>query len=268
MSPPSRRTEVLTPADEGWQPLRPRTLVDMVIDAIMAAAARGVLLPGDRVVESELGQKLGVSRVPVREALRILESQGVVVNEPYKGIRLTPYTPERMDNLIEARIALETAAAEKAIRLGRNKADGIAMLERYIGELELMRARDDAYGFASADTGFHRALLFLGGNDVLCELWEGLARQVTIFFGLSTLDKSMAAIVEEHQALVQVFRSGDPQAVARALEEHIGVQTHAVDYPGIIARRRAELDERSACRSGLVTNERRPRPGAVKRGLL
>ena len=246
MSPPSRRTEAArTPPDEVWQPLRPRTLVDMVIDATMAAAARGRLLPGDRIIESELAQKLGVSRVPVREALRILESQGVVVNEPYKGIRLTPFTPERLDNLIEARIALETSAASRAIRLGRNDSDGIAALERCIGELELMGARSDAYGFASADTGFHRTLLLLGGNDVLSELWEGLARQATIVFGLSTLDKPMVDIVDEHRALIAVFRSGDTQAVARALEEHIGVQTQAVDYPGIIARRRAELDRES-----------------------
>jgi DNA-binding GntR family transcriptional regulator len=242
MSLPPRRTGARIPADEDWRPLRPRTLVDMVIDAIMAAAARGVLLPGDRVVESELGQKLGVSRVPVREALRILESQGVVVNEPYKGIRLTPYTPERLDNVIEARVALETSAACRAIRLGRNDSGGLALLERCIEELELMRVRSDAYGFASADTDFHRALLSLSGNDVLCGLWEGLARQVTIFFGLSTLDKSMAAIVDEHRALLRAFRSGDPQAMARALDEHISVQTHAVDYLGIIARRRAELD--------------------------
>ena len=243
MNPPRRPAKAArTPADNGWQTLRPRTLVDMVVEAIMDAAVRGRLLPGDRVVESELGQKLGVSRVPVREALRILESQGVVINEPYKGIRLTPYTPQRLDNLIEARIALETSAASRAIRIGRNGAEGMAALERCIYELELMQARNDAYGFANADTDFHRTLLSLGGNDVLCELWEGLARQVTIFFGLSTLDKKMDAIVEEHRAFIRIFRSGDLPDVARALNEHISVQTHAVDFAAIIARRRAELD--------------------------
>jgi DNA-binding GntR family transcriptional regulator len=238
----SRRAAAPLPTDEGWQPIRPRTLVDMVIEALMSGAVRGLILPGDRIVESDLAQRLGVSRVPVREALRILESQGIVINEPYKGIRLMSYSPERLDHIIEARVALETSAAGRAIRLGRNDEEGIAVLQRCIDEMELMQARGDAYGFASADTGFHRALLGLSGNVVLCELWEALSRQVTIFFGLSTLGKSMSDIVDEHRTLIAAFQAGDPAAMGQALHDHISVQAHAVDYSGIIGRRRAELD--------------------------
>jgi DNA-binding GntR family transcriptional regulator len=208
-------------AEEGWQPIRPRTLVDMVIEALMSGAMRGLILPGDRIVESDVAQRLGVSRVPVREALRVLESQGIVINEPYKGIRLMPYSPERLDHLIEARVALETSAAGRAIRLGRNGEEGIAVLQRCIDEMELLQTRGDAYGFASADTGFHRALLGLSGNVVLCELWEGLSRQVTIFFGLSTLGKPMGDIVDEHRTLIAAFRAGDPAAMGQALDDHI-----------------------------------------------
>ncbi len=230
-------------AEEGWQPIRPRTLVDMVIEALMSGAMRGLILPGDRIVESDVAQRLGVSRVPVREALRVLESQGIVINEPYKGIRLMPYSPERLDHLIEARVALETSAAGRAIRLGRNGEEGIAVLQRCIDEMELLQTRGDAYGFASADTGFHRALLGLSGNVVLCELWEGLSRQVTIFFGLSTLGKPMGDIVDEHRTLIAAFRAGDPAAMGQALDDHISAEAHAVDYGGIIEQRRAELDQ-------------------------
>ncbi|MCS5874512.1 GntR family transcriptional regulator [Klebsiella pneumoniae subsp. pneumoniae] len=59
-----------------WTPLRARTLVDDAVDAIVAAAARGMLLPGDRIVETDIASKLNISRIPVREALRLLESQG------------------------------------------------------------------------------------------------------------------------------------------------------------------------------------------------
>ena len=109
----------LAPAP-GFVKLQPRTLVHQVIDALVAGASEGLILPGDRIVEADLALQLGVSRVPVREALRVLESQGVVVNEPYKGIRLTPVTPERIDQLIEVRVALETTAAKRAIRRGYN----------------------------------------------------------------------------------------------------------------------------------------------------
>ncbi|MDF2812938.1 MAG: GntR family transcriptional regulator [Microvirga sp.] len=228
--------------ESGWQPLRPRTLVDAVIDEVVAAAASSRILPGDRIVESDLAQGLGVSRVPVREALRILESQGLVVNEPYKGIRLRTVTQERIDHLIEARVALETAAAVRAIVAGRNDRKAVKILNRHIDVLELMGARQDAYGFASADTDFHRALCQFSGNEVVCDLWEMLSRQLTIIVGLSTLGKAMADIVDEHRKLVSVFASGDVEGMTKALDDHINVQTHALDFLAIIERRRAERD--------------------------
>src|SRR5215204_4871113 len=73
-------------------PVQPRTMVEQAAEAIVAAAARGVFLPGDRLVEAEIARDLGISRVPVREALRLLESQGIVVGTPYKGMRLMQVT--------------------------------------------------------------------------------------------------------------------------------------------------------------------------------
>jgi DNA-binding GntR family transcriptional regulator len=217
--------------------------VDRVIDALIAGAARGLVLPGDRIVETDVAQRLGISRVPVREALRILESQGVVVNEPYKGIRLAPVTPQRIDDLIEARIALETTAAIRAMRNGRNRKADIAALGRVVDELELMSVRHDAYGFAQADAAYHRALVALSGNAVLSELWETLSRQLTIIFGLSTFGKAMPDIVEEHRVLSIVLQSGDEDAIARELNDHISVQTHLVDLSGIVDRRRSEREQ-------------------------
>jgi DNA-binding GntR family transcriptional regulator len=220
--------------------LQPRTLVHQVIDALVAGASEGIILPGDRIIETELALQLGVSRVPVREALRVLESQGIVVNEPYKGIRLTPVTPERIDQLIEVRVALETTAAVRAMRLGRNDAAHVAVLETIVQEMDTMAARNDIFGFATADTNFHRSLLGFAGNSVLSDMWEMLARQMTIIFGLSTLGKPMVAIVQEHRTLIDVFRSGDAQDMAREINEHIDVEIHKVDLEKIIARRRSQ----------------------------
>lgn len=220
--------------------LQPRTLVHQVIDALVAGASEGLLLPGDRIVETELAAQLGVSRVPVREALRVLESQGIVVNEPYKGIRLTPVTPQRIDQLIEVRVALETTAALAAMRQGRNGAEQLAELERIVQEMETMAARNDVFGFATADTSFHRSFCGFAGNTVLSDMWEMLARQMTIIFGLSALGKPMADIVEEHRTLIRVFGSGDAADMAHAISEHIDVEIHKVDLENIIARRRSE----------------------------
>ena len=214
------------PLPQTFLKLQPRTLVHQVIDALVAGAAEGLLLPGDRIIEADLADQLGVSRVPVREALRVLESQGVVVNEPYKGIRLTPVSPERIDQLIEVRVALETTAATRAIRLKRNDAEHLQQLESIVHDMETMAERNDVFGFATADTAFHRTLCSYAGNAVLSDMWEMLARQMTIIFGLSALGKPMEAIVEEHWELIDV-------------------EIHKVDLEKIIAERRAETQRRS-----------------------
>ena len=223
-----------------WQRLRPRTLVDQAVEAIVAGAARGLILPGDRIVETEVARALGISRVPVREALRLLESQGVVTSTPYRGIRLMEVSPERIEQVVDVRLALEVRAAVAAIRLGRHRDSAISDLVRALEELSLMAARRDAYGLAAADTTFHRTLCRLGGNAVLCMLWESLARQLTVIVGLSTLGKSMRRIIAEHQTLIEAFRRGDPAELERALEEHIGWQNREVDYQRLVAERRGQ----------------------------
>lgn len=220
--------------------LQPRTLVHQVIDALVAGASEGLILPGDRIVESELALQLGVSRVPVREALRVLESQGVVVNEPYRGIRLTPVTHERIDQLIEVRVALETTAAIRSIRLGQNNAAHVATLQAIVDEMEAMAHSNDVFGFATADTSFHRTFCGFAANAVLSDMWEMLARQMTIIFGLSALGKPMAAIVEEHRGLIKVFGSGNVGAMANEINEHIDVEIHKVNLENIIAKRRSQ----------------------------
>jgi DNA-binding GntR family transcriptional regulator len=224
------------------KPVRRRTLVDQVVEAIVAAAARGVILPGDRIVETEIAQELNMSRVPVREALRLLESQGLVVSSPYKGVRLNPVTRARLDQLSEVRVALEKAAARRAVMLGRNKGASLASLERKTEALERMAARRDSYGIASADAEFHRELCRLSDNDVLCSVWETLARQLTIIVGLSTLSKPMEGIVAEHRALLNAFSRGRLSELDRALDEHIRTQNDALDFEAIIEERRRLRD--------------------------
>jgi DNA-binding GntR family transcriptional regulator len=221
--------------------LQPRTLVHQVIDALVAGASEGLILPGDRIIETELAAQLGVSRVPVREALRVLESQGIVVNEPYKGIRLTPVTAQRIDQLIEVRVALETTAAASAIRLGHNGPAQVQELEQIVRDMAAMAERNDVFGFATADTSFHRTFCGFAGNTVLSDMWEMLARQMTIIFGLSALGKLMADIVDEHRTLIQVFASGNAADMARAINDHIDVEIHKVDLENIIAKRRSEV---------------------------
>jgi DNA-binding GntR family transcriptional regulator len=243
---------LLAALEEGpeWERVRPRTLVSQAMDAIVTAAARGVILPGDRIVETDIARALGISRVPIREALRLLESQGVVISEPYRGMRLMPLTGDRLEKVIEVRVVLETVAARRAIALGRNSGNALRALSHAVDELELMAIRRDLSGLAHADASFHRELCRLSGNEVLCSIWEPVALQMTITVGLSALGKPMQGIVEEHRLLLEAFRSGEAERLDNAIEEHIRVQTDAVDFERIIAERR-DLRARRELESGV-----------------
>lgn len=224
--------------DNNWSAARPRTLVDHAVDAILSAASRGLILPGDRIAEPELVAKLGMSRVPIREALRILESQGIVTSEPYKGIRLMEISHQRLEQIIDVRVPLETLACRRAIEAGRNGAEQLNLLYQGVAQMQTMMQNNDVYGFASADTDFHRTLCSFAHNPVLSNLWESIARQLTVIFGLSTMGKSMSDIIEEHQRLINVFADGDIAKISDEVENHIRIQALDVDYETLITQRR------------------------------
>ena len=137
-------------------------------------------------------------------------------------------------------MALETAALTRAIRLGRNDRASIDALQSIVDDMKARAAANDVYGFATADTQFHRVLTNFAGNAVLSDMWEMLSRQMTIIFGLSALGKPMLDIVEEHNTLITVFQSGHVADMAQAISDHIDVEIHKVDLENIIARRRSE----------------------------
>ena len=138
---------------------------------------------------------------------------------------------------VEIRIALRVREATPEAFIAILKQD----LAQIVLEMDAMATRNDVFGFATADTSFHRVFCSFAGNAVLSDMWEMLARQMTIIFGLSALGKPMADIVEEHRTLIRVFGSGDISDMALAISDHIDVEIHKVDLKNIIARRRSEV---------------------------
>lgn len=232
-----------------WEPVRARTMVDAAVDAIVSGASRGLILPGDRIVEGEIAEKLGMSRVPVREALRMLESQGIVSSVPNKGIRLVPVSRQRVLNLLEARLALEMIAVKRVVELKLHATpETLHRLRLRINEIELMVLRQDYYGLALADVAFHREIADIGGNDVVSNLWEGIARQLVIALGLTTQMTNLATIVEEHNELLAALQSGNLRQLEKTWTHHVNSQNCEVDYEKIIEERREQLRAASAAR--------------------
>jgi DNA-binding GntR family transcriptional regulator len=219
---------------------RPITLVDQIAESVVQAAAEGRFLPGDRLNEGEIAAELAVSRVPVREALRLLESQGIAVRSAgQRGLRLMPVDAEHLHQILIVRTSLEQLAARDAVAVYRRDPSVFAGLEAAVRGMERAAADGDAYAHATADTGFHRALCRIGGNEVLLQIWETLSRKLTIIIGLATFQKDLEAITREHHDLLRVLKSGSLAAIDAAIHEHIVEFTERVDFEFIIERRRA-----------------------------
>src|SRR3712207_5714651 len=139
-------------------------MVEQAAEAIVAAAARGVFLPGDRLVEAEIARDLGISRVPVREALRMLESQGIVVSTPYKGMRLMQVTNPGVTELMRVRLALETLAVQEAVSAPVNGRDRFAALRQASEVFAQAAALRDPAALVAANEMFHAELCRASGN--------------------------------------------------------------------------------------------------------
>ena len=222
----------------GLTPLVAKSLVNQVVDAIVEAAAKGIFLPGDRIVEAELARSLNVSRIPVREALRLLESQGVVVSERYRGMRLMSVDIDRLEKILKVRLVLEKLAGAEVMARLKTTPDVLGPLENVLAEMHKAAREDDGYRVARLDTEFHQVLCALSGNEVLLHTFEQLSRQLTIIFGLSTMKKGVLSIVEEHDVVLETLRSGDQAAFDVLMQVYILDYSRAVDYEHLVEQLR------------------------------
>lgn len=219
--------------------VRPITLVEQIVEALVRAAAEGKILPGERLVEAEISRRFDVSRVPVREALRLLESQGIVTNAPYRGMRLMEVDARHLRQILVVRAGLERVAAREAIAVYRRDSGVFAAMEQALLGMKRAAADGDSFALAEADTSFHRALCRIGGNDVLLQVWETLARRLTIIVGLSALQKDLKDIYKEHVDFLAVLRRANLGAADRAVDEHIVQHTEMVDFEGWLTAQNA-----------------------------
>jgi len=217
-------------------PVQPRTMVDQAAEAIVAAAVRGAFLPGDRLVEAEIARDLGISRVPVREALRLLESQGIVVSTPYKGMRLMRLTNAGAAERMRVRLALELLAVREALRLpgGAERFAGL----RAAAEAHARAAGgDDLVDRVNTELRFHAELCRTAANATLLALWQGLARQLSVIWGIAEPERDAGQLNGEHLRLLAALEAGDGETAATTLTAHIGWHQD-FDFEHAVERRR------------------------------
>jgi DNA-binding GntR family transcriptional regulator len=201
--------------------IQAKTLSDQVLDAVVLAVMERRIPFGARLKEADIARHLNVSRMPVREALMRLVSEGIVTNTPYKGMCLMEVDEGKLKEILEVRLALEREAFRLAIErltLGKGNLDET---QGVLNRMSEACAAQSAARLAQCDIDYHRSILRLSGNDTLRKVWEMMARQFQMIVGIAWHVSDPRAILEAHNVLHKAVSAADQSRVQELLAPHI-----------------------------------------------
>ena len=203
-------------------PLTPApNLTDQVYARLLEAIIDRTLLPGQRVTQNELADRLGVSRQPVSHALHLLHRQGLLAESGRRGFEVTQLDPERIRQLYEVRGAIDGLAARIAAKRVKTDAAGRAQLEAALRAGRTIDKTTPLARLVALDVDFHCAIYRLAGNPVIEETiapqWPHMRRSMAAV--LAELDYRQSAW-SEHEAIASHILSGNAKAAATAAEAH------------------------------------------------
>jgi len=205
----------------GLPVLASRDLVRQIARMLSDAIISGRLAAGAKVAEVGVARELGVSRAPVREAARLLESQGLLVTRRGRGFFVRAHRPDEIDDLYDLRICIEKHAAVRASRrLTPERRDA---LRRQLAVLHETAATGDPARQVEEDYRFHRLICEIAGNQRLLALFDELASELRIVIGLiGRLYDDPQRIAATHEPLLAAIESGDAERIVAATEYHLG----------------------------------------------
>ena len=205
-----------------YTPLR-----DVVFNTLRQAIIEGDLKPGERLLEIQLADKLGVSRTPVREAIRKLELEGLVTMVPRRGTTVLGITKKHLKDVLEIRSALEELALELACR--RVTPEQYEELVRLEALLEAKQDSDNAFELSDIDEKFHEQIYQATNNPRLVQLLANLREQMYRYRleYMKAKDKR-PRLIQEHQQIIKALKNKDSKAGRKAIYDHIVNQANAI----------------------------------------
>lgn len=187
-------------------------------DALISSIRLGVYPPGHRLREEDVGERLNLSRTPVREALRRLEADGIVEHRPRIGAVVRQLSHGEVVELYEMRVVLERTAAELAARHGT--AAEFDTLEDF--NQEIVAERTNPSRAAAINQEFHRGLYLAGRNRFLLEAARALNNSLLLLGPTTFTDSArIDTVVGQHQTIIDALRTGDITAAGDAAEAHL-----------------------------------------------
>ena len=202
-------------------------LRDVVFNTLRQAILKGELKPGERLMEIQLANKLGVSRTPIREAIRKLELEGLVIVIPRRGAEVADITEKSLRDVLEVRKALEELAVELACE--RITQEGIDNLLKAAEEFKHVLKTGDVTAIAEADVHFHDVIYFSTDNDRLIGLLSKLREQMYRYRVEYLKNESVyPVLIKEHQEIIDHIRNNEKEQAIAITCRHIDNQVETV----------------------------------------
>jgi DNA-binding GntR family transcriptional regulator len=186
--------------------------------AIYDEISSGKLIPGDRLRETELASRIGLSRTPIREAIKRLETEGVVTHKPQVGAVIKTLSQQEIVELYEMRIMLETSASSMAAKHASEAETRTLMTLN----TKMLEARLDSYKVAELNRQFHICIVNAARNRYLANSYKNLST-ILVILGHTTLTtpERVKSVFIQHQAIIDALSKGDDQEASGAMTIHM-----------------------------------------------
>lgn len=203
----------------GIRPLTRKTLRHEAVEELRSAILRGAFKPGERLREQELARLLGLSRGPVREAIRQLEQEGIVNAEPHVGVSVVAFAAEEIRDAFAIREFIEISSADAMVK--SLSAEERRRLFELVELMQQAAAARDHTRVADLDVAFHR-LLLRPASAVAQRVWSSLEGPIRIYLSRSDeiFFREVGDVGESHRPILDALVADDPERLSAALSAH------------------------------------------------
>ncbi|XVU26886.1 GntR family transcriptional regulator [Actinoplanes sp. CA-054009] len=199
--------------------LQTYSLVELAVDRLRREILSGRTDPGERLVEEQLTRRLGISRAPLREAMRLLAQQGLVEHIPRRGARVATLSDDDVRELYEVRDVLERHAMASM-----PAAPDLTGLRAALEAMREATGSGDRLELANAHRRFHTEVVTLGGNRQLAEIYSSVLVRIQLYMAANMRREAEVARAADgvlrHERLLTAVERGDVKGIVKALSEH------------------------------------------------
>lgn len=201
------------------QQVQNQSLSEIIFRQLEAMIMSGNIKPGERINESQLSNLLGVSRAPIREALRSLEKCGILEMRAKKGMFVRDIEVQEVEELYDIRAALDALAGEKAAE--SIDEERLKVLEKLMDEMSLCVDANDHNAYYKVNIAFHTAIVEQTGNKNLLMTYEGICKRMSLFRRVSlSLPGQLSVSLDRHRKILDAIKSKDSQKTAALNKIH------------------------------------------------